>query len=66
MRDTIGLIHPDSIWHEDSKRFRGSICVFSNLCENTYRPGWYSADVATNASSCDSIYIDAFRPRRMK
>ena len=42
MKDTIGLINPKSIWHNDSKVLRGLEIVVTDIKECIRYPGWYS------------------------
>lgn len=42
MKDVIGLIHPECVWHKNSKLLRGKEVVVKEINECHTRSGWYS------------------------
>lgn len=72
MKDTIGLIHPSSEWHKDSKTLRGQEIEVLNITESNVSPGWYCGRVRLvnppKVFKCiaNNMHMNRFRPRRVK
>ena len=68
-KDVIGLIHPDSNWHEDSKELLGAEIEIKEILPALSFPGWYAGSVRlinppdSFMSVANNMSMRCFRPR---
>ena len=70
-KDVIGLIHPKSNWHEDSKELLGEEIEILEIQPAPCFPGWYAGSVRLinlpKGFECiaSNMSMRCFRPRRV-